>query len=266
MFKFLKRKQEQREAAEAKARTFNAIVAQVSSGKGCMLEAALVLHLTEGNQESLARLLTTFGSSDLWILNKGDERLGDPAVTEGGDGAPYVAAFTSIERASQAVAEWALPSRPAQISALELVFALNMTTGIVLNANEPHFQWSFTPQHVSNLRKLFEGSHNYEQGGIYSVWAKGAFGAVKLLRVDDGGVHIRLYGNVWQERPASIDFKELTLDRAGDHTVLPIGHMPVVRASFLAMGPRLVVCAPVTDSELDGYAMWAEANGGYFGS
>jgi hypothetical protein len=266
MFRFFKKKQEQREAAEAKMRTFNAIVAQVSSGKGSMLEAALVLHLTERNQESLARLLTTFGSSDLWILSKGDERLGDPAVTEGSDGAPYVAAFTSTERAAEAAVEWTLPNRPAQISAMELVFALNMTTGIVLNANEPHFQWSFTPQHVSNLRKLFEGSHHYELGGIYSVWTKGAFGAVKLLRVDDGGVHIRVYGNVWQERPASIDLEELTLDRADEHSVRPIGHMPVVRASFLAMGPRLVVCAPVTDAELDGYAMWAEEKGGYFGS
>jgi hypothetical protein len=266
MFKFFKKKQEQREAAEAKTRIFNAIIAQVSSGKGSILEAALVLHLTEGNQESLARLLTTFGSSDLWILNRGEEKLGDPAVTEGGEGAPYVAAFTSVERAAAAVAEWALPNRPAQISALELVFALNMTTGIVLNANEPHFQWSFTPQHVSNLRKLFEGSHTYEQGGIYSVWTKGAFGAVKLLRVDDGGVHIRLYGNVWQERPVSIDLEELTLDRASDQSLQSIGHMPVVRASFLAMGPRLIVCAPVTDTELDGYSMWADAKGGYFGS
>lgn len=265
MFNFFKNRKDAQQASKAKMQSLKEVIEHVGSSRGSLLEAALVLHLTEENQESLARLLMTFGASDPWILNQGGERLGDPAVTEGSDGAPYVAAFTSLDRATAAVAEWGLPNHPSPISALELVFALNAGIGIVLNANEQHFQWNFTPLQVSNLRTLYEGSHQYEVGGIYSVWKQGAYGAVKLLHLDEGGLHIRLYGNAWPGRPAEIDVAALTLDSGGDLAIQAVGHMPVVKSSFLAMGPRKLSSAPVTEDELEGYRMWADAKGGYFG-
>ena len=208
----------------------------------------------------------TFGGADIWILNKGEDRVADPAVTEGSDGAPYVAAFTSEERASIAKKEWDMPNHVTQVSALELVFTLNSVAGIVLNANEEHFQWSFTPQHVANLRILFERSHNYEVGGIYTVWTQGCYRAMKLLSADDGGVHLRLYSNSWEERPKHIDPTQLTLGSTAEKSPRAIGHMPLVRTNFLAMGPRLLISTAVEDSELDGYRMWSEAKGGYFGA
>jgi hypothetical protein len=265
MFNYFKNRKTEREAKQEKARVFNKVIAQVGSGNGSLLEAALVLQLTEGNQESLSRLLMAFGGADIWILNKGEVRVADPAVTEGSDGAPYVAAFTSEDRASTAKKDWGMPNHVTQVSALELVFTLNAVAGIVLNANEEHFQWSFTPQHVANLRILFEGSHNYEVGGVYSVWTQGGYRAIKLLSSDDGGLHLRLYGNSWVERPTHVDPKQLTLESTVENSPRAIGHMPLVRASFLAMGPRLLVKTVVEDSELDGYRMWEEAKGGYFG-
>lgn len=266
MFNYFKNKKAEREAKEAKALVFKKIIAEVSSGNGSLLEAALVLHLTEGNQESLSRLLMTFGGADIWVLNKGQDRVADPAVTEGSDGAPYVAAFTSEDRASTAKKEWGIPNHVSQVSTLELVFTLNEVAGIVLNANEDHFQWSFTPQHVANLRILFEGSHNYEVGGIYTVWTQGRYRATKLLSSDDGGLHLRLYANFWVERPTHIDPTHLTLESAADNTPRAIGHMPLVREGFLAMGPRLLIKTAVEDDELEGYRMWEEAKGGYFGA
>ena len=266
MFNIFKNKKAEREAREAKAQTFNKVIAQVGSGNGSLLEAALVLHLTEDNQESLLRLLMTLGGSDIWVLNKGKERLADPAVTEGLDGAPYVAAFTSEERALIAKKEWDMPNHVTLISSLELVFTLNSAAGIVLNANEEHFRWSFTPPHVANLRILFERSYKYEVGGIYSVWTQGCYRAMKLLSVDDGGVHVRLYSNSWEERPMDINLTQLTLDSTAENSSRAIGHMPLVKTKFLAMGPRLVISVAVEESELDGYRMWAEAKGGYFGS
>jgi hypothetical protein len=187
-------------------------------------------------------------------------------VTEGSDGNPYIAAFTSQERATAAGAEWNLSNRPSVVTALELVFSLGASVGIVLNANDPHLQWSFTPEHVANLRTLFERSYNYEVGGIYTVWSQGTYRAVKILSMDDGGVHVRLYANTFPERHATIDPAVLTLDAGDAGSFRAVGHMPLVRSSFLAMGPKLITSAPVTDAELEGYRMWAEAKGGYFGA
>lgn len=266
MFNFFKNKRAEREAREAKAKVFKDVIAEVESGSGSLLEAALVLHLTEGNQESLSRFLITFGGADVWILNKGEHRVADPAVTQGSDGSPYVAVFTSEERALNAKKEWDMPNQTTLVSALELVFTLNSVAGIVLNANEEHFQWNFTPQHVANLRILFEGSHNYEVGGIYTAWTQGRYRAMKLLSADHGGIHLRVYSNSWEERPTQLDPTELTLDSTAENSPTAIGHMPLVRTGFLAMGPKLLISTAVDESELDGYRMWAEAKGGYFGA
>jgi len=265
MFDFFKKRQQEKEAAFARSQTFKEVIDQVGSGKGSLLEAALMLHLTENNKDSQSRFLVEFGSSDLWILNSESGRFGDPAVTEGNDGAPYIAAFTSPTRAALAANEWELPNKPALISSLELVFALNSAVGIVLNAHEPHFLWNFTPQQVSNLRLLFEDSHVYQQGGIYSIWNRNAYGAAKLLRADEKGLHLRIYGNTWHERPAAVNVNELTLQSPGDDH-FSIGHIPLIKSGFLSMGPRFLTHAPVTDEELEGYKIWEEAKGGYFGS
>src|SRR5687768_3597907 len=212
MFKFFQKRQEERRAAEAKARTFKQVLTQLEGGNGNPLEAALVLHLCINDQDSLSRFLITFGGSDVSILNKTDERFGDPAVTEGSDGQPYIAAFTSQERATAAAAAWKLSNRPSAISALELIFALSPSVGIVLNADDPDLQWTFIPEHVSNLRSLFERSHNHEVGGIYSIWTQRTFRAAKLLAADDRGVHLRVYANTFADRPKEVQPASLTMD------------------------------------------------------
>lgn len=265
MFEFLKNFKARREAANARAQAFKEVVSALEAGHGNPLEGALVLHLTQQKQETLVQFLLFFGNSDVWMLNKTSERLSDPATTEASDGSPYVAVFSSQERAAAAIREWELTNHPSLISASELVFGLAPHMGIVLNANHPHLQWSFPPAFVADLRMLFERSYSYEVGGIYSVWGRGAYQAIKLLSLDEGGVHLRMYANTWAERPLSIEPAALMLAGA-DAPSFSIGHMPVVRSHFLAMGPKLVTIERVMDGELEGYRMWQEAKGGYFGT
>lgn len=264
MFGFFKKQQEQRQAAAARARALSEVLRQFQAGSGVPLETALALHLAAGDDDSLANFLATLGGADVWILNKSAERLGEPAVTAGSDGRPSIAVFTSQQRAAAAAATWQLTNNPAALSTLELVFALEPAVGMFLNPDDPHVHWDFSPEHVANLRQMFERSFHYQLGGIYSVWGQGAFRAAKLLAVDAGGVHLRLFGNTFAERPKTVDPDSLTLDSTG--SARAIGHMPLARPGFLAMGPRLLTSAPVTEEELEGYQIWADAKGGYFGA
>lgn len=266
MFDFFKKRKERAKARDEKQRTIKDILGRLEKGNGIPLEGALVVHMAEGNQKSLAQLILTLGSADIWILNEGNGRLDGPAVTEGSEGKPYLAAFSSAERAQAAAIEWELPNRPQMGSALEILFPLNEMLGFVINANDEHVRWSFTPEQVAHLRKVFEHSFNLIVGGIYSLWARGAYRAAKILAVDEGGMHIRVYANGWPERPKTIDPVELTLDSGATDGARAYGHLPLLKKSFLAMGPRHAVTTSVDESELEGHRMWAEAKGGYFGA
>src|SRR6516162_9416260 len=64
-----------------------------------------------------------------------------------------------------------------------------------------------------------EGPMVIKPGGIYSCTSgNGAFSIVKVLVVEDGGVHARLHTNRYNERPTAIDPKELKV---------AIGHVPL---------------------------------------
>lgn len=96
-------------------------------------------------------------------------------------------------------------------------------------------------------------------GGYYAVYSAKTetFRVHKLLAFDDRGVHVRMYEPTFPELP--------------DETVIPllksrIGHAPVGRGNFLRWKPELIAVREVADDELDGYRLWEEAKGGYFGT
>ena len=87
-------------------------------------------------------------------------------------------------------------------------------------------------------------------GGIYSCKSgDGDFSIVKVLVVEDGGVHARLHKNRYKERPTKIDPKDLQL---------AIGHVPLSEAGFWNWEPVLLLEQPVTEEELVGYRLWKE--------
>jgi hypothetical protein len=108
---------------------------------------------------------------------------------------------------------------------------------------------------------------NLKEGGLYSVEGeKGGFSIVKILKLDDAGVHIRAYSNRFPQRPPEVDVSKLYMagiDRKADEE-LGMGHLPLSRQSFSGWKPILIKVVPVEPAELEGYEMWKEAKGGYF--
>jgi len=94
----------------------------------------------------------------------------------------------------------------------------------------------------------------------------GRFVPLKILKVDDHGVHIRIYSNVYPAPPSHID--ESTLYMAGvdkrEEEPLGMGHLPVSNQSFSGWEATFVQQSSVNTEELEGYQMWLEAEGGYF--
>ena len=102
-------------------------------------------------------------------------------------------------------------------------------------------------------------------GGIYlNPNQDGSLAVFKVIAVDEGGVHVRLFANKYRKRPRDLDPTTLTVGGLGWPEGAGIGHLPL---SFEAIGKwtvEFVKQAPVTDDELDGYDMWKEDGGGYW--
>ena len=110
-------------------------------------------------------------------------------------------------------------------------------------------------------------------GARYSVPGsdKGAFEVCKVLLIDEFGVHLRLYGNSFSRRPATVapefldtsPFFSLAPEDAGHEWPLSVGHLPLMARTFLGMHPVYIAETEVEDDELDDYREWKEAGGGY---
>src|SRR4051812_2989510 len=84
---------------------------------------------------------------------------------------------------------------------------------------------------------------NLKEGGLYSVEGeKGGFSIVKILKLDDGGVHIRAYSNRFPQRPSEIDISRLYMAGINrkDDEELGMGHLPLSRESFSGWKPVLI--------------------------
>lgn len=107
----------------------------------------------------------------------------------------------------------------------------------------------------------------WREGGLYACRQEdGAYAVAKILKLDAGGVHVRVYSNRYETFPKTLDESALYLagvDRAPGEQ-LGMGHLPLSRASFAAWEPKFIKIVPVNDSELEGYRMWYDAGAGYF--
>jgi hypothetical protein len=118
------------------------------------------------------------------------------------------------------------------------------------------------------LTSLFGRSRpNWAEGGLYYTRRKdGSYSVLKILKIDDQGVHVRLYSNQFAEPPKKVD--ETTLHMAGLHQKpnenLGIGHMPISKKSFVTWHATFVQQCTVSEEELDGYKVWLDDKGGYF--
>lgn len=136
-------------------------------------------------------------------------------------------------------------------------------------------------------------------GAYYSVVAQAmgveaiGFGIVKLLKTQFRGVHVRVFSNLFLERPTSVDESALemaTTDvaalvaslveaslaetemQAVDPTLLPppptrpvaMEHLPLSHRTFGSWQPEFIRMALVEPEEMRGYEMWKREKGGFF--
>jgi hypothetical protein len=105
------------------------------------------------------------------------------------------------------------------------------------------------------------------EGGLYvAPRENGNFIPLKILKVDDHGVHVCIYSNVYPAAPVHIDESALYMagvDKREDEP-LGMGHLPISHEAFAGWGAKFVQQSSVAAQELEGYGMWLEAEGGYF--
>jgi hypothetical protein len=114
---------------------------------------------------------------------------------------------------------------------------------------------------ITTLLTLFGCSTTtYKAGDICSVDnGDGKIGIVKVLAVEPGAIHLRLYKNKFENRPKEINTSELSLGRFGDKDGFGIGHVPLDINGFNHWKPEVLTNEKVTDKELEGYNMWKES-------
>jgi len=105
----------------------------------------------------------------------------------------------------------------------------------------------------------------YKAGELYLVADEKGYQVAKVLAVEPGIVHIRLYKNAFRERPSEIDLEKLELGRIDDPDGFGMGHVPLKPETFSGWGPELFMVGTVQPEELDGYNVWKGSNGGVWG-
>lgn len=120
---------------------------------------------------------------------------------------------------------------------------------------------------ISLLSLLFGCSRQSEPkaGALCTVDDGDEYRIAKVLVVDERGVHVRVYKNKWKERPKTIDTSVLSLGSVNDKDGFGMGHLPLTKRAFAGWKPIVVGQEDVKKEELDGYDMWKDGGGGYFG-
>ena len=111
------------------------------------------------------------------------------------------------------------------------------------------------------------GNAAWKEGGLYYTQNNdGSYSVVKILKIDELGVHVRHYSNQFPNPPTNVP--ENTLYLAGvDHKPgeqLAMGHLPLSKKSFERLKPVFFQQSKVSDEELEGYKIWLDEKGGYF--
>ena len=106
-----------------------------------------------------------------------------------------------------------------------------------------------------------------QPGDLWSVaTGNGEYGVMKLLAVDAGGVHARLYVQRFRGRPTTVDPASLFTAsfEPGSQNPFSIGHVPLSYESYHGWQPEFIGRGTVAEEELEGYRMWQDAQAGYF--
>lgn len=124
--------------------------------------------------------------------------------------------------------------------------------------------------HKNDTSAVVQFQQQLNKGCYYATFdeAKHQYSMLKILKKDKYGVHLRLYSNTYSSLPSSLDTSSLYIagiDDMAENETLGIGHIPISYESFITWHIiDLNQCYPVKNSELEGYRLWQQAEGGYF--
>ena len=94
---------------------------------------------------------------------------------------------------------------------------------------------------------------------------EGFYRVAKVLVIDGSGVHMKLYKNKWKERPLTVDTSTLSLGTIHDKDGFGMEHLPLTKHAFAAWKPVIMRNEEIRQEELEGYEIWKDSGGGYFG-
>lgn len=119
------------------------------------------------------------------------------------------------------------------------------------------------------LRRRFENyrlPESLSPGHICSIESgEGRFAVAKILALEPGIVHVRLYKEKFDSRPNCIDDLGLSLGTVNDTDGVGIGHLPLSARNFASWEPIIITQAGGSEEELEGYNLWKESGGGVWG-
>ena len=121
---------------------------------------------------------------------------------------------------------------------------------------------SCTDSNVSNTatteaESITETESLYKTGSICTVEnGDGDYGVAKVLVIEDGAVHVKIYKNKYKTRPTEVDLNSLSLGSFDDPEGFGIGHIPLQKAGFDKWNPEVIATQEVAEEELEGYNIW----------
>ena len=120
---------------------------------------------------------------------------------------------------------------------------------------------------ISALTGCSNKPSGLKEGGIYAFQnSNGSYSVMKLLKVEGGGVHIKIYSNQFDSLPTKVDESTLTIVGLNhkENETLGVADMPIKYDAYANYKATFVQQGTVTDEELKGYKTWKAADGKYF--
>ena len=172
---------------------------------------------------------------------------------------------------SEFISREQIESHPHSIQVLvqQVLSAINNDAiGLLINPGHPDVGIPIPPPLLKVFRDaVAAGSPTPVLGGLYHVRNEdGTFSVLKILKLDDNGVHICQYSNQYPAPPSAVDESTLYMvgvDRKPEEK-LGMGHLPISKKSFAGWNASFFQQSSISEDELEGYKVWLEAKGGYF--
>jgi hypothetical protein len=243
----------------------------------------LMGEICRGDESKFPPLFSLLADTVVVLPLKEPGRL-ETACVVGFQGTSYILAFTEPGFIDLAPAAKVCPHR-ALLTVRELCMRIvKPNTAMSLNIKHPNYSVTIVPRYFQQLLRHLRSMPQQArvavgplpqtslspmmEGGLYRVrHDNGSYAVFKILKIDQGGVHVRLYSNSFSQPPAHVD--ESTLFLVGRAQLKPgvtlgVKHLSLPRISYYSWSAAFVQQSSVDDDELGPWRKWLEAKGEYF--